>query len=97
MPTAKRQKASGGPARATRSAAPKTHNEQDRPTPAEIEEEEHRFVQLARKNWLKPGKKPAKPKVKNEILKQGIWDVLEQDGFHYKSLLLLESLQTLER
>lgn len=53
-------------------------------------------MQVARLNWLKPGKKTAKVKVKNDVIKQGIWDVLEQDGFSYKLLLLLESLQTLE-
>ena len=42
------------------------------------------------------GKKAAKVKVKNDVLKQGIWDQLEREGFAYKSLLLLESLQTLE-
>lgn len=70
---------------------------QERPTPAEVEEEEHAFVQLARKTWLKPGKKAARPKAKNDVLKQGIWDVLEREGFQYRSLRLLESLQTLER
>lgn len=54
-------------------------------------------MQIARKHWLKPGKKTAKVKVKNDVVKQGIWDVLEQDGFSYKLLLLLESLQTLEK
>ena len=54
-------------------------------------------MQLARQHWLKPSKKTAKVKVKNDVVKQGIWDVLEQDGFSYKLLLLLESLQTLER
>lgn len=96
MPNAKRLKGSGA-TKAGKAAQPKPDVDGDRPTPAEVEEEEHQFVQLARKNWLKPGKKPAKPKVKNDVLKQGIWDVLEQDGFQYKSLLLLESLQTLER
>ncbi|ODA77136.1 hypothetical protein RJ55_07655 [Drechmeria coniospora] len=68
----------------------------DRPTPAEVEEEEHQFVQLARKHWLKVGKKTARPKVKIEVVKQSIWDVLEKENFEYKSLVLLESLQTLE-
>lgn len=98
MPPAKRLKASGaraaGAGRASESAVvPDT----ERPTPAEVEEEEHQFVQFARKTWLKTGKKPARSKLKNDVLKSSIWDVLEQDGFRYKSLLLLESLQTLER
>ncbi|KAL6790231.1 P-loop containing nucleoside triphosphate hydrolase protein [Trichoderma sp. SZMC 28013] len=94
MPNAKRSKSSGGRAAATRE--PPKDTTDGRPTPAEVEEQEHRFVQVARLNWLKPGKKTAKVKVKNDVIKQGIWDVLEQDGFSYKLLLLLESLQTLE-
>ncbi|KAG6193977.1 hypothetical protein E4U27_000060 [Claviceps purpurea] len=97
MPNAKRLKGTGaGAAKAGKASKAAPVAETERPTPAEIEEEEHQFVQLARKNWLKPGKKATRPKVKNEVLKQGIWDVLEQDGFQYKSLVLLESLQTLE-
>lgn len=95
MPNAKRLKGSGAAkTRQTQERRPQAKD--DRPTPAEVEEEEHQFVQLARKHWLKPGKKAAKPKVKNDVLKQSIWDVLEWEGFQYKSLLLLESLQTLE-
>lgn len=98
MPTAKRLKGSrAAAAGAGQAREPARNVETERPTPAEVEQEEHQFVQLARKNWLKPGKKAAKAKVKNDVLKQGIWDVLEQDGFQYKSLLLLESLQTMER
>jgi intron-binding protein aquarius len=85
--TAKKQQATEAPAGAT----------EDHPTPAEIEQEEHEFVQVARKNWLKTSKRATKVKVKNDVLKQGIWDSLERDGFPYKALLLLESLQTLER
>ena len=95
MPTAKRLKGSGA-AKTRQTRERRAPAEDDRPTPAEVEEEEHQFVQLARKHWLKSGKKAAKPKVKNDVLKQSIWDVLEQEGFQYKSLLLLESLQTLE-
>lgn len=98
MPKAKRLKGAGaGAAKAGKASNPAPVAETERPTPAEVEEEEHQFVQLARKNWLKPGKKATRPKVKNDVLKQGIWDVLEQDGFQYKSLLLLESLQAMER
>ncbi|KAK5988865.1 RNA helicase aquarius [Cladobotryum mycophilum] len=95
MPNAKRSK--GGGAGKPEPARESPENTADgRPTPAEVEEQEHQFVQIARQHWLKPTKKAAKVKVKNDVLKQGIWDVLEQDGFTYKSLLLLESLQTLE-
>ena len=96
MPNTKRLKGSGATKAQKPSDAPRDAGK-ERPTPAEVEEEEHPFVQLARKHWLKPGKKAAQPKVKNDVLKQGIWDVLERDGFQYKSLRLLESLQTLER
>lgn len=96
MPTAKRSRGTGaGRAAATR--PPPKDAADGRPTPAEVEEQEHQFVQIARKHWLKPGKKTAKVKVKNDVVKQGLWDVLEQDGFSYKLLLLLESLQTLEK
>ncbi|CAF3525062.1 unnamed protein product [Fusarium graminearum] len=95
MPTVKRHKGSGA-AKAQKQSDPKPKPTDGRPTPAEVEEEEHQFVQLARKHWLKSGKKPAKPKVKNDVLKQNVWDVLEREGFQYKPLLLLESLQTLE-
>ncbi|EGX89160.1 DEAD helicases superfamily protein, putative [Cordyceps militaris CM01] len=94
MPNAKRLKNSA----AAKARAPTQHEEPvgERPTPAEVEEEEHQFVQVARTHWLKKTKKTAKVKVKNDVLKQSIWEVLERDGFQYKSLLLLESLQTLE-
>ena len=95
MPNVKRLKGSGA-AKAKKQPQRQPPASDGRPTPAEVEEEEHQFVQIARKNWLKKGKKPAKPKVKNDVLKQ-IWDQLEREGFQYKSLLLLESLQTLEK
>ncbi|KAJ4153246.1 hypothetical protein LMH87_009743 [Akanthomyces muscarius] len=93
MPNAKRLKNSA----AAKAKAPVHHEEPaaEHPTPAEIEEEEHQFVQVARAHWLKKTKKTAKVKVKNDVLKQ-IWEALERDGFQHKSLLLLESLQTLE-
>lgn len=94
MPNAKRSKGSGA-AKAQPAREPPKDAADGRPTPAEVEEEEHLFVQVARKHWLK-ATKAATPKVKNEVLKQNIWDVLEREGFPYKSLLLLESLQTLE-
>jgi intron-binding protein aquarius len=96
MPDAKRLKGSGA-AKAKKPANSRQDANKGRPTPAEIEEEEHQFVQLARKHWLKQGKKAATVKVKNDVLKQGIWEALERESFPYKSLLLLESLQTLER
>ncbi|KAH8169576.1 AAA domain-containing protein [Sarocladium implicatum] len=97
MPNAKRLRSSAASKAQPKAVpGPAASKDEGRPTPAEVEEEEHQFVHVARKNWLKPGKKPAKVKVKNDVLKQGIWDLLEREGFAYKSLLLLESLQTLE-
>lgn len=56
------------------------------------------FALLAKTHWLKPTKKKAtKVKVKPEVLKNEIWDVLEKDDFAFKSLLALENLQILER
>lgn len=97
MPNAKRSRGTGAGRAAATTRPPPKDTTDGRPTPAEVEEQEHQFVQIARKHWLKPGKKTAKVKVKNDVVKQGIWDVLEQDGFSYKLLLLLESLQTLEK
>ena len=49
---------------------------------------------LAKKHWSKPVKSR---KVKNEVIKTELWDVLEQENFQYRSLLVLESLQLLEK
>ncbi|KAF7559329.1 hypothetical protein G7046_g4827 [Stylonectria norvegica] len=95
MPNVKRHKGSGA-VKAKKQPEPHPKTTDGRPTPAEVEEEEHAFVQVARKHWLKNTRKAAKPKVKNDVLKKSIWDQLEREGFQYKSLLLLESLQTLE-
>ena len=67
-----------------------------RPSVADIEGESE-FAQLAKKHWLKSKGRSTKVKVKNDVLKSEIWDVLEKDGFSYTSLLTLESLQILER
>lgn len=55
------------------------------------------FAQLAKLHWLKTSKKPAKVKVKPEVIKKEIWDILSQEGFPYISLLILENLRILER
>ncbi|KAI5868158.1 P-loop containing nucleoside triphosphate hydrolase protein [Durotheca rogersii] len=86
MPTAKRLKSG---------SQSKSRETQPRPTIADLEGESE-FAQLARKHWLKPTRRTARVKVKNEVLKRDIWDVLEKDGFPYKLLLVLEGLQTLE-
>lgn len=89
MPTAKRQK---------KSAASQSRNSQAAPaTTRLVPEGESEFAQLAKQHWLKPSKKTAKVKVKNDVLKRDIWDPLEKEKFPITSLLALESLQVLER
>ncbi|KAE9374541.1 DEAD helicases superfamily protein-like protein [Stipitochalara longipes BDJ] len=81
--------------------APRTRNKEEsrrevveeRPTVADLEGESS-FATLARKLWL--NKKTAKVKVKHDVLKTEIWDVLEKEDFSFKSLLVLENLQILE-
>lgn len=97
MPTAKRVKRSAASAAKPPAESKVEQAADERPTPAEIEQEEHPFVQVARQHWLKSTKKNAKVKVKNDVLKQALWDSLEKEAFAHKPLQLLESLQTLER
>ncbi|KAL8674133.1 MAG: hypothetical protein Q9168_001470 [Polycauliona sp. 1 TL-2023] len=54
---------------------------------------EYEWTQLARKHWIKPTKKR---KVKTDVIRKEIWDVLETEGFQFSSLLVLESTQLLE-
>jgi intron-binding protein aquarius len=70
----------------------------DRPTVADLQGD-NPFAQLAKKYWLDHTKKAGnvQVKVKPEVLKKEIWDVLEQEDFPYRSLLVLENLQILER
>lgn len=57
--------------------------------------EEGYWAQLAQKHWSKPTNKTKK--VKADVIKKEIWDVLDGEGFCYRSLLQLESLQLLEK
>ena len=90
------------PTNTTITMAPRTRNKEEsrrepvdeRPTVADLEGESS-FAKLARKVWL--NKKTAKVKVKPDVLKIEIWDVLEKEDFSFKSLLVLENLQILER
>ncbi|KAL8688950.1 MAG: hypothetical protein Q9218_005264, partial [Villophora microphyllina] len=66
--------------------------EDGRPDRADLEGD-NEWTQLARKHSL-GASKPRK--VNNEVVKSGIWDALEREGFQYRSLLILESLQLLE-
>lgn len=55
------------------------------------------FAELAKQHWLNSNKKSTKMKVKQDVLKNDIWDVLAQEDFQYRLLLELENLQILER
>lgn len=57
-------------------------------------EGENEWTQLARKHW---GSTVKSRKVKSEVVKNEIWDVLDNEGFPFRSLLILENLQLLER
>ena len=51
--------------------------------------------ELAEQNWSKPTNKARK--VRTELVKKEIWDVLEKENFEPRSLSTLENLQLLER
>jgi intron-binding protein aquarius len=67
-----------------------------RPTVADLQGA-NPFAQVAKKHWLKSSKWTTKVKVKPDVIKQEIWDVLAQQDFPYRSLLVLENLQILEK
>jgi intron-binding protein aquarius len=73
---------------------PKREADKGKPSAADVPNELP-FAQLAREHWLKPSKKAVK--VKPDLIKTEIWDVLQQDNFAFKSLLSLENLQILEK
>lgn len=66
--------------------------EETRPTVADLHGG-NLFAQAAKKYWLT--EKPAK--FKPEALKTEFYDPLEKDGFRFRSLLILENLQFLEK
>lgn len=59
----------------------------------ELENDDYWAV-LAHKHWPKPVNTK---RVKPDVIKTEIWDVLEEDGFSLRSLCQLESLQLLEK
>lgn len=65
----------------------------DEPGVGDLESDNH-WAQLAKKHWPKPAKSK---KIKPEVIKKEIWDVLEQESFYFRSLLVLENLQLLEK
>lgn len=96
MPRPKRLK--GAAAKSAAKPAAKPSPDAEPPVaPAEATKAEahqdNEWAPLARKHWLKSTRVK---KVKNEVVKAQIWDALERDGFRYRSLLSLESLQAVE-
>lgn len=63
---------------------------------ANASEEGNTWAQVAQKHWLKKSGRSTKVKVKPDVLKKEIWDVLEKDDFPYSGLLALENLQILD-
>ena len=57
--------------------------------------DEEQWKQLAEAQWSKPSAKVRK--VRQEVVKTEIWDVLEKEGFTFHSLLILDNLQLLEK
>ena len=65
----------------------------DEPGVGDLESDSH-WASLAKKHWPKAAKSK---KIKPEVIKKEIWDVLEQESFYFRSLLMLENLQLLEK
>ena len=57
-------------------------------------EDQKDWASLAQKHWAKPVKTK---RVKIEVIKSELWDMLEQQDFEYQSLLILEALRLLEK
>lgn len=80
--------------RSQQTAMTKTEESNGHLPGAEEHGEKHHWSQLAEQYWPKPVKTR---KVKPEVVKKEIWDVLEQEAFQFRSLLVLENLQLLEK
>ena len=66
--------------------------ESDQPDVTDLKEG-HWFT-LAQKHWARPTNPR---KVKAEVIKTELWEALEKEDFQLRSLLVLESLQLLEK
>lgn len=66
--------------------------DEGRPTVADLHGD-NPFAQAAKRHWLK--EKPSK--FKPDVLKTDFYDLLEKEEFRFKSLLILENLQFLEK
>ena len=58
-----------------------------------LEDPDH-WASLAQQHWSKPAKAG---NIKSSVIKEEIWDVLEEEGFTFRSLYQLESLQLMEK
>lgn len=69
--------------------------DESRPTLADLHGDNH-FVQVAKENWLDATTtRPAK--LRYDVLNREVWEPLEKEQFRYRSLLILENLQILEK
>ena len=57
-------------------------------------EEGSHWALLAQRYWSRPVKRA---RVQSDVIKNDVWDTLEDEQFSYRSLLELESLQLLEK
>ncbi|KAI9729699.1 MAG: hypothetical protein M1834_006650 [Cirrosporium novae-zelandiae] len=73
--------------------APRVENRDTRPTVSDLQGDNH-WTELAKKYWLK---NTTVKKASQDVLKIQIWDALEAEQFAAKSLLILETLQILEK
>ena len=69
-------------------------NGMERPTIVDFQGEND-WAKLAQQHWSRPTTKARK--VRPDIVKNEIWDALEKEAFDFRSLLILENLQILER
>lgn len=65
-----------------------------RPTVEDFREDSS-WVKLAKTLWLEAPSNVRKGK--QDVIKKGIWDPLEAEGFNLRSLLTLENLSILEK
>lgn len=65
---------------------------ESRPTVVDFREDSP-WSKLAKAHWLDVKVRKVKP----EVIKQQLWDPLEEDGFTNRSLLTLENLNVLEK
>jgi len=67
-----------------------------KPVTAADGQQDNPWTPVARKHWLKSGGRATRVKVKADVVKTELYDVLEASGFRYGSVLALENVQALE-